>query len=225
MVQKIVDFLESLPRPLLLFILGFAAISYFVLIDPPYTKCNSQLEIFNKNMTGELFAKQGKVMMMSPRSQKYAEACRVGNSAGACFQLLGLGRLLLREINSFDATCSENLAAVEEIKSALGMIIGMMTKIAWGESPPTGPESRYRWFEAPDVNLYCNLRETYLRLYGEEELQGLRNSVFAGLPGQAPEFADGKCVNCEFRKAAPAVMSSEEIWKRSMFSAACSAYR
>jgi hypothetical protein len=193
--------------------------------NPPYTKCQTQIEILTKNLEGEIFAKQGKRLLFSPKLNRYVERCKLGNSPGACFEMFASVRKFMREVRNFDHECYADLASVGEIKSAMSQTMALMVQVAWGESPPPGPDRRFRWFEPADLVLFCDLRDSYRNIYGEEEFLNFQNQIYGTLPGEEPVFEEGKCVNCQYRKGALKLLPPTEIWRRSLFSTPCSAYR
>lgn len=216
------QFLNSIPKPLLIAVAIIVGVVVIVGINPQYTKCHAQTEIFEKNLRQDLYGRQGQQMGFSPKLSGQISSCKQGNGPGGCFELFATLRKVLRELNKFPESCHEELAGKAEIRGAIETPMGLMVQVAWGEQPPEGPEQRYRWFEAADVALFCNLRETYIRLWGEEMFMAFRAGVQSTLPGEAPTFEKGLCTNCEFRKKASQLLTPDEIWKRSLFSSPCS---
>lgn len=216
------QFLNSIPKPLLVTVICALGVAFILMAEPQYTACTAQLEIFQKNMKADLFSRQGQVMGFSPRLAQQLSACKQGNGPGGCFELFRTSRKLIRELENFPDKCNADLAAIAEVRRGLESPMLLMAQVAWGEQPPEGPENRFRWFESPDLALYCQLRAAHIRLYGEEEFLLFQTNAGLALPGEAAEFKDGVCTNCKTRKSASAVLSPTEIWKRSIFSAACS---
>ncbi len=100
-----------------------------------------------------------------------------------------------------------------------------MVQLAWGEKPPTKPEERFRWLEPADRALFCELRDSFVKIYGSDEFEQYRRAIMSQLPGEAPIFAEGKCANCEIRKTVAQTLTPDEFWKLSLFSTPCQAYR
>lgn len=218
--------MANIPKPIIVFVVFFVAIAAIVLfIRPPYTICDTQIEILQKNMDGEIFSKQGKKLLFSPKLNAHITTCKMGNGPGGCFELFRMLKKLNREMRNFPAECSEQLTDVGQVQGALQAGMALMTQLAWGEQPPANVESRNRWFEPADLALFCELRDTYVRIYGVEKFEEFRAGVSGGLPGEAPMFSEGQCVNCEFRKPVSKVMPPDEILKRSLFGTNCQAYR
>lgn len=217
--------LDQIPKPLIVAAAFFLGIAFLYFSNPPYTKCQTQIEILQKNLQGQVFAQQGKRLLFSPKVLKSIETCKLGNSPGGCFEMFSHVRRFMREIRNFDQECYADLAGINEIKGSINQTMTLMVQIAWGESPPPGPDKRFNWFEPADIALFCDLRDSYMRIYGEEDFEAYRTKVYQTLPGEEPVFEDGKCVNCEFRKLALKTLSPTEIWKRSLFSTPCASYR
>lgn len=217
--------MNNIPKPIIVFVVFFLAIVFIVFSNPPYTKCQSQIEILRANLKSDIFAQQGKSMTFSPRLTKHIAICKDGNSPGACFELFQTLRSLTRELVHFPAECAEEMGDVVEVQRALKEGMALMTQLAWGESPPPAHQPRFRWLEPADLALFCSLRDNFVRLYGHEEFESFRTGVVKNLPGEEPMFSEGQCVNCEFRKKAHQVMSSQDLWKQSLFSAPCNLYR
>lgn len=195
-----------------------------ILADPPYTKCNTQIEVLQKSLQSDIFSRQGKRLVFSPRLSGQITTCKEGNGPGGCFELFATLRRLIRELSSFPPECHESLAEIGQVQGAIMEGIRLMVFLAWGESPPA-PEARARWLEPADLALFCELRDGFVRIFGPEAYDEFRTSITAGLPGEPAIFSDGQCINCEFRKRASQVLSPDEVWKRTLFSVPCQQYR
>lgn len=216
------QFLNQIPKPFLVVVALIAGIAGILAINPQYTACQAQTEIMRKELQQSIFGRRGQVMSFSPKVAGQISTCKQGNGPGGCFELFQTLRKVMREVRRFPESCNSDLAEISEIRGTIEGTMGLLVQVAWGDQPPENVEKRYGWFETGDVALFCQLRETYLRLYGEETLQNYQMAVVSTLPGEAPTFENGLCTNCETRKKAPAVMSLAEIYKLTLFSAPCS---
>lgn len=219
------QFLNQIPKPLLVAVVFAIAAAFILLANPQYTQCQAQVEIFRKNLVGEIFTSQGKRMTFSPRLSEYISTCKRGNGPGGCFELFRALRKMLREMRAFPESCQGDLAEIEEVRRALTEPMYLMIQIAWGDEPPEGPEQRYRWLEKGDIALFCDLKRNFIALYGPEEFDKIKLGVGAALPGEAADFEKGVCTNCEYRKSADKVMSPNDIWKRTLLSTPCSSFQ
>jgi len=215
------QFINSIPKPFLVTVICAVSVFVILMANPQYTECHAQIEIFKKNLLADIFMQQGQRRAFSPRLASQISNCKQGNGPGGCFELFQTSRKVLRELRNFPETCNADLAGMGEVRRAIESPMALMVQVAWGDEPPEGPEHRFRWFESADIALFCQLREVYERLYGAEAYLAFRTAVGAGLPGESATFEKGICTNCEFRKSAGAVLSPDEIWKRSLFSTPC----
>lgn len=215
------QFLNEIPKPFLIVAVLVAGIAIILAVNPQYTACQAQTEILQKSVRQEIYGRRGQVMGFSPKVAGQISSCKQGNGPGGCFELFRTLRKVLREVRQFDDSCNADLAGIGEVRAAIEGPMALMVQVAWGEQPPENPEKRFGWFEAADVALFCQLRATYLRLYGEEEFRNFQTGVSANLPGEAPVFENGVCTNCQYRKKAGAVMTPNEALRLSLFSAPC----
>lgn len=200
--------LDKIPRPLLVFLILAIGVLLFFVIQEPHTVCQSQLDVLKDSQAGALYPSKPLANSgpRSPRYSKLLEDCRQGNGPGACFEYFTLLRNLVRDLNGSPRECLIPFGDVAEIKRALFDGAGMMALIAWGDHPPERGLSRFSWFEAADISLYCSLKDMVYRIYGEAGWEQFRLATQAKFPG-----ASG--------------LSPEEIWVRSMFSVRCEQYR
>lgn len=213
--------LNQIPKPLIVLVAFIAGIAFIMYSNPQYTACQAQTEIMQKSIEREIYGVRGQAVGFSPKVSSQVSSCKQGNGPGGCFELFQTLRKVMREVKQFDESCNADLAGIAELRGAIEGPMGLMVQVAWGDQPPESSEKRFGWFEASDVALFCQLRATYLRLYGEEEFMNFQMKVSGSLPGEAPQFEKGLCTNCEFRKGAMAVMTPPEIVKLSLFSAPC----
>lgn len=216
--------MDQIPKSLVVIGAFILAIVGIMLAHPQYSACQTQIEIFRKNMRGELFPNPMKRLALPGKIKSGISACQAGNSPGSCLELFEALKKLNRQMRNFPESCQADLGQIPEVKGALEASMALMAQIAWGEQPPESPEGRMRWFEAGDLANFCEARNAYIRLYGKETYEAYQKAVTAQLPGEPAQFVDGKCVNCDFRKKAKDMFPTEEIWKRSLFSIACSKY-
>lgn len=219
--------IAGFPRPLVvavIFILGIAA---FFVFNPPRRLCQSQVEMFQQLQKGKVFPGQGKVLARSPKVIQEIETCKLGNSPGACFELFSTLRKLTRDLRGLPNECSEDLQELGTVRASLQEGMTLLAQISWGEAPPDKGVGGVRqgWLEASDIALFCGLKDAFVRIYGKEAFDQFRLSVYSKLPGEEAVFEEGVCKNCEYRKMAPAVLSIEEMWGRSLFSVRCELYR
>lgn len=215
------------PKGLIVAVVLLAGICLVVLFNPPHRACTSKIEMLRELQKGKVFPSKGKVLVRSPRVVRAIEACKLGNSPGACFEFFSILRKFNGDLQSFPMECAEELRDVSEIRAVLREGISIMIQIAWGEAPPERGIAPLRqgWLESTDLALFCSLKDLYSRFFGKEELDEFRKSLYSKLPGEAAVFENSECVNCEFRKNAAQVFTPEELWSHTLFSMRCDLYR
>lgn len=216
--------LEQIPRPLLVVGVLLIGIGLFFVIQEPQSVCNAQVEVFKESQAGAIFPRKLKNAERQPVFARTLENCKRYNSSGACFELFSLMRKLVRDLNAAPQECLAPFGEIAEVKTALYQGQQLIAQIAWGDRPPDVGVSKFSWLEAPDLSLYCQLKRTFLKTYGEEAWEKFRMDTQKTLPGEAPVLEEGNCLNCETMKKASEVLSPEEIWSKSIFSLRCDQY-
>lgn len=217
--------LDQIPRPLLVFGALLLGVGLFFIIQEPHSVCMSQQEVFTQAQAGQIFPKVTEKSQRSAIFPRVVENCKIGNSPGACYELFTLVRKLMRDLNASPQECLVPFGEIPEVKGAIQQSALLMVQLAWGEAPPEQGMSRLGWFEPPDLALFCQMKATYLRLYGEESWDEFRTVAAQRLPGEAQVIEKGTCLNCDYLKKASDVFSAEEIWVRSLFSLRCDQYQ
>jgi hypothetical protein len=212
---------SQIPKQLIviLAILGGVLLVFFG--QAPHTPCDSQKEIFLESQKGLLFPKIEKRQKIAAQYFRFSEVCRAGMKPGSCYELFAVLRRTLRELQAAPQDCSEQFSEIPELRRALQESIEVMTLIAWGSRPPEDGQQKFSWLETSDLALFCQLKRSYIRIFGQEPFEELRQRIQSQLPGESVVVVDGKCLNCNSRKSAPEILSDEEIRSKSLFSAHC----
>lgn len=224
--------LQNLPR--FVIILGVFAIGvvFFVLIQKPHTKCDSQVELLRKSEAGWIFSKDNKGITHPSLYIKTLENCKLGMaSLGACFEYFRVLRHFVTDLQNISMECGPDLMEIPEAKNALVEGLRMMVQMAWGENPPAKGSPVGGKLESPDLALFCALKENLLRYAGPEVWESLKNSTYLKLPGEERKFESGSghrtlCLNCDnLPNAVKAMGGVEEVFPRSLFALRCDLYR
>lgn len=217
--------MNQIPRPLLVFGVLALGIAMFFFIQEPHSVCMSQLPVFQESQAGQIFPRPGKNSERPAIYPRLVENCKIGNSPGACYELFNLLRKLVRDLNGAPEECLLPFGEVVEVKKALTEGTLLIVQLAWGDKPPEQGIAKFGWLEASDLSLFCQLKDTMIKVYGEPEWEGFRQATHGKLPGEAQIIQEGICANCEIIKKANQVFSGEEIWLRSLFSLRCEQFR
>lgn len=218
------DFLNSLPKPVLVFLALAIGIGVFMLITPPHTVCDTQVESFREQQQGNIFPVKEKKNVIPPTIVRAKEACQLGNSAGSCYEYFQSLRKVADNISKSSQECAAQLYNVAEARTALNDGIELMTRLAWGLKPPEPTLERFGWMQESELSTFCRLRNVYIRANGEEGWVELRRKIFAKLPGEEiPVALEPDQIAVEPRKVST-MMTEENIWNRSLFSVRCDVF-
>lgn len=216
--------LQKIPKPLLVFLVLLVGVGLFFVVEKPHSVCDSQYEVFKEVQKGHLYSYTEKKVPRRATYPRFVEACKLGNSAGACFEFFRFLRRFAKDMEAAPAECLTAFGEKKEIERVVKEGTQLMVRMAWGEAPPE-PAKRFGWFESVDLSTFCSLRSLFLRMYGEPELEAFMMSTAKKLPGEVAFFDKGSCLNCDSRKMASEIFGREEIWRRSLFSVRCDSFR
>lgn len=218
------NFLNSLPKPVLAILAIVVGIFVFMLISPPHSVCDTQADTFRDLQAGNLFPVEVKKNKIPPTILRAKEACQLGNSAGSCYEYFTALKKIADDIGKSSSECAGPLFNINEVKAAYNDGLELMVRLAWGVKPPEPGLERFGWMQESEVAIFCRLKSIYLRANGEDAWVTLRQKISAKLPGEeVPVSSDPAQVVAE-PKMATAILSEQEIWNRSLFSARCENY-
>lgn len=217
--------LNQIPRSVLVGGTLLIGIILFFVIQKPHSVCDSQLEVFRESQKGQIFSYKVKNSNRPALYPRVVEACRMGNSAGGCYEMFSILKKLVRDLDASPHECLVPFGEVSEVKKALSEGAQLMVQLAWGEKPPENAFNKFGWLQTADIGLFCSLKQVYMRVYGEQGWNDLRTATHKKLPGEASVYQDGACLNCDYKKTADEKLSAEEIWVKSLFSVRCEQYR
>jgi hypothetical protein len=216
--------LKKSSRSLLIFSVLVGGVLFFFLAQKPHSVCDSQIEVFMESERGSLYSQEIKGQRRGPMFGRQMEACKAGNSPGACYELFALLRRVLRDLDAAPQQCLSEMGSVEHLKPALFEGLELMVLLAWGRQPPEAGMQKFGWLETSDLALFCSLKRKINQIFGETAYEKLRIELQNKLPGESVVMREGLCVNCENRRTANETLSSDEIWVRSLFSVRCDLY-
>jgi hypothetical protein len=196
------NFLNSLPKSIL--VGGALAVGLVIifLIKPPHTKCDSQFEIFQKAETPFLYKDPTKKFMEETQVQTSMNACKQTNSPGSCFQFFEGLKFLIKDIQTISYDCRPGILSKSEISTALWQSLEFIFEIAWGKNPPANYLDKLGWLDNVHVSVFCDLQALMKESFSEDEWTTFREKMLAGLPGAQ-------------------ALGRKEVWNRSLFTLKC----
>jgi hypothetical protein len=218
------NFINSLPKPVLALLVIIVGIVVFFMIQPPHTVCDTQAEALQEAQRGVLFPAKEKKNVIPPSILRSKEACQLGNSAGSCYEYFLSLRKVADDITKSSAECAAQLYELAEVRTALNDGLEMMVRLAWGLKPPEPTLERFGWMQESEISTFCRLRTVYVRANGEDAWVELRRKISTKLPGEeVPVALEPGQATVEPRMATT-LMSEQDIWNRSLFSARCDVF-
>jgi hypothetical protein len=188
-----------------LLLLGCGIILFYV-VAPPHTVCDSQIEIFQSSQTPFLYLDAKKTYLKTSGYEKSTTTCKLGNSHGACREMVDGLRKMLLDIKTVPSECYEKLSDISEVKSAIWNSLTLFSQIAWGEKPPPSAYEKVGWFDAFHLHTFCSLKRVAIELYTEEKWNEFASVTLEKLP-QANQ------------------LERNDAWGRSLMSLNCAQYR
>jgi hypothetical protein len=189
------------------FVGGVLVIGIFLLliINPPHSVCDSQMEVLKTSQTPFLYLDGKKKYIKTTGFDAAFKNCRNGNSLGACVDLFSNVQKLAQDVEGSNPECVVDLADTREIKKAFRDTQELMVELAWGNQPPESTYDKFRWLDNNHMFLFCKLTDIRMRGEGKEGWESWREKTMMALPN-------------------PANLPRAELWRRSIFSASCSNY-
>ena len=201
-----VDFFRALPKNILAFLAIAGGILLILVINPPYTVCESQLEAVKKAQQSFLYKeKPNSAVLKTTKYQYLRDRCKSTNDPGGCYELFRGVRILLEDMNALSQACGPAAGNAGEIHKALWETVELLLRLAWGEKPPEGRMAKFGWLDVADTTLFCKLKTRITSIYGEESWVAFREKMMADLPGAK-------------------LLTRNQIWDLSLFSENCARY-
>lgn len=187
--------------------------------NPPHSICDTEKKTLSESIVGLVTPMKVKNRQFPAKIVQARLNCLEGYDSGSCFEYFGILRKVANDVRSSSLECAKSVYEVPEVKKSLNQGIESLVLMAWGESPPEPGPSRLGWFQESDIGLFCQLKKTFIRSYGQELWEEARRSINQKLPGEPrPQSPQAQ------RVMAPEKLSENEIWNRSIFSARCELY-
>jgi hypothetical protein len=218
------NIINSLPKPILVFLVLSGVVAFFFIFDPPHTVCDTEEAAFREKLIGQIFPTVIKKNKIPPVLTRTKEACQLGNSPGSCYEYFMVLKKVIDGVGKATSECTLQLFEMSEVKATLNDGVEMMVRLAWGVKPPEPNLDRFGWLQESELALFCRMKNVYIRSVGEEGWSELRQKLFTKLPGEEiPLPSDPSKAMAEPRKA-NTLFSEPDMFRRSLFSVKCDAF-
>lgn len=171
------NFLNSLPRSIL--VAGALAIGLFLILvmNPPHTKCDSQYEIFQKSQTPFLYKDPAKKFMEEPQLQTSIKTCQSKDLPGACFQFFEGLRYLVKDIKTISYDCRSDILSKPEISKSIWQSLQVIFELAWGQTPPQSYLDKMGWLDNVHVSAFCELQNLAKESFPQSDWEAFREKM------------------------------------------------
>ena len=178
-------FLQNLSKSVLAGGAIALGIAFIIFSDPPHTLCDAQVTNLKKVQNSFLFKKSfsSDDGFNISKMEYFSDYCKKTNTSGGCYELFGLLKKLIIDLDNINSECNGVVGDVGIVKSAIWKNLDLMTKLAWGYKPPEGAFEKTGWLNSADMNLFCKLKRLAFKYYGREEWNQFREKTFKKLPG------------------------------------------
>lgn len=227
------DIVYKIPKPILVIGILLLALIIIVSQNPLQDGCDVQVTNFTRMVRGVLSAyKTKKNLKQFAQIETFKNLCREGNSQGSCENYYQALKKVTEGLKAVDDKCIPKLIeSYDFLPKVISNAIQIMALNAWGEVPPAGTSGRLGWLVESDIYTFCRLRAQLIRLTSEDEYKNLRGLTYSEFPD---EWAESIPLSQRAELSRPLVLRSEsnpkghltteEIYKRSLFSLRCDLY-
>lgn len=227
------DVIAKIPRSIFVSGVLIFTLAFIVYTNPLQDGCDVQMGNFNRTVRGVLIGYKNKAdRTQLPQIENFKANCREGNSQGSCEKYYLALRKITDGLKSVANKCAPMLIeSYENLPKVLSNGIQIMALNAWGERPPSGVNERLGWLTEPDIYTFCRLRAQLVKLTSEENYKSLRAMTYEEFPDVWPESVTivqrAEIPRPRALKSATnpkGTLTSDEIFRRSLFSLRCDLY-
>ncbi len=196
------NFLNSLPRAVLVAGALMIGLVFLLLTNPPHTACDSQYEIFKDAQTPFLYKDPKKKFMDETALQSSMNVCQVRPMPGTCYQFFDGLKNLINDVKTVSRECRSEVLAKPEISNALFDSLSLIFNLAWGEKPPESYLDKMGWLDTVHKSTFCEIQMIVKENFTESRWTQFREATLANLPGAS-------------------LLDRKEVWNRSLFTLKC----
>jgi len=228
--------IQKIPRTTLVIGVLVLALGLIVYQNPLEDGCGVEVKNFTREVRGWLIGfktKSNKTQL--PQLDSMKKLCREGNSAGACENYyLGLKKVTVGLKHMNEQCFAKLVEEYPQLPMTVAQGLVTMALNAWGEKPPASVQERLGWLTEADIYTFCRLRNAYPKLTSQEDYQNLRMAAYAEYPAAWPdkiplekrsEVPRPRALKDPMDPQSKGVLTSDEIYKRSLFSLRCDLYQ
>lgn len=218
------QFLQTLPRPVLVLGVILIGIVVIMVISPPHSICDTIKSEVTASLVGITRPLKIKKQTHPARITAALESCYIGRSAGACYDYFQILKGLAKHVQSATAECRPEILGISDIKNRMTEGIENLVLLAWGDYPPESPNERFGILQDADISLFCYMKGAFISGSSENKWHDLRKKMSKRLPGEKVKLPDDPKEGLAKPRPASEILSELDIWNKSLFSVRCENY-
>ncbi len=218
------QFLQTLPRPVLVLGAIIIGIFVFMFMSPPHTICDTIKEEVTGALAGITKPLKIKKQTHPPRIINTLDSCYTGRSSGACYDYFQILKGLAKQVMSANSECRADIFQIADIRTRLLEGVENLVILAWGDHPPETVTTKFGILQEADIALFCYIKSAVILGIGENEWHNLRRKLAKKLPGEKPKLPDDPKAGITQARPATEILSELDIWNKSLFSVRCENY-
>lgn len=196
------QFLLSLPKAVLVFLALFVSLMVLLVVQPPHTACQSQLEVFRQGQTGFLYLDKKLKYKTKTGYERAVELCKYGNSPGGCLDFFNGLKRVQRDLEFVPSECASQVLDVDSVRKTLWDSAELIVQLAWGSRAPASYFERVGWYDSYHLAVFCDLKRLLINRYGQQRWTSFIDTQLKSLPQAS-------------------TLSRNESWQRSVLSFPC----
>jgi hypothetical protein len=196
-------------------VLTLGVLAMFVL-QQPHSPCVNQVELFKSSLEGVLYPKKVKNATRPAVFNESINACKIGNSAGACGPFFESLRKIQVEFSLVASRCSGEMGDHPDIVRFIQRSLEVIVQLAWVTSQSSPDTHLLGWLGPAEMSIFCRLKNSYVEGFGSEDFESLQRQIVQRL--KVPD-----CINCETRSNS-GNDNFENRWKKTIFAISCGQY-
>ncbi len=175
--------LNQIPKEILAIAILVGGLILFMILDPPKTQCDVQIELFKKSQGDFVFAQDTKTGSRKADFDKFLSRCQEANGPGGCYELFQNLKQFNHDLNAVPDQCQASVASISEVGKIFNKSLIVLIQLAWGYQAPLSANLKQGWLDQSETYLYCLLKSDLIRLYGEDTWRQVYDRAVSDLPG------------------------------------------
>lgn len=174
--------LSQIPKEVLAIVILVGGLLFFMILDPPKTQCDVQIELFKKSQADFVFSQDTKNGSRKADFEMYLSRCQEANGPGGCYELFQHLKQFNHDLNAVPEQCQSSVGSISEVSKIFNKSLSLFIQLAWGMQPPLSANLKQGWLDQSEIYLFCLVKGDLIRLYGDETWKQITERALKNLP-------------------------------------------